>query len=92
MALRVCMVGMELANEILRKEGYSSFYEKELCVANTWFEKKKNRKIIYSMGGNEIKIDLVLAGTIIRKHLKDVKAIPGELQHWLVVTDIDKRK
>ena len=25
--------------------------EKELCVVNTWFEKKKQRKITYSMGG-----------------------------------------
>ena len=27
-----------------------------------------------------------------RKYLKDVKAIPWELQHRLVVTDIDKRR
>ena len=24
--------------------------EKKLCVANTWFEKKEQRKIAYSMG------------------------------------------
>ena len=35
--------------------------EKELCVANTWFEKEQ-RKITYSMGGNETEIDFVLVG------------------------------
>ena len=65
--------------------------EKELCVANTWFEKEQ-RKITYSMGGNETEIDFVLVGKNNRKYLKDVKAILWELQHRLVVTDIDKRK
>ena len=31
---------------------------KELCVANTWFEKNEQRKITYGMGGNETEIDL----------------------------------
>ena len=66
--------------------------EKELCVANTWFEKKKQRKIIFSMGGNEIKIDFVLVGKSNKNYLKDVKAIPCDLQHRLLVTDIAKRK
>ena len=66
--------------------------EKELRVANTWFEKKEERKITYSMGGNETDIDFVLVGKNNRKYLKDVKAIPWELQHRLVVTDIDKRR
>ena len=61
----------------------------EFCMANTWLQKK--RKIIYSMGGNEIEIGGVLAGTIIRKYLKDVKAISWELHHRLVVTDRDKK-
>ena len=37
-------------------------------------------------------IDFVLVSKNNRKYLKDVKAIPWELQHRLVVTDIDKRK
>ena len=29
-------------------------------MANTWFEKKEQRKITYSIGGNETEIDFVL--------------------------------
>ena len=50
--------------------------EKELWVANTWFEKKEQRKITYSMIRNETEIDFVLVGRNNRKYLKDVKAIP----------------
>ena len=32
MALRVCMVGMELAKEMLREEDYSNFVIKKSCV------------------------------------------------------------
>ena len=55
--------------------------EKKLCVANTWLEKKKQRKIlmIYSMGKNENEIVLELVGKNNTKYLKDVKAIPWEL-------------
>ena len=41
----------------------------------TWFEKKEQRKIAYSMGGNETEIDFVLVSKNNRKYLKDVKAI-----------------
>ena len=44
------------------------------------------------MGANEIEINFVLVGKSNRKYLKDVKAIPRELQHRLLVTDIDKSK
>ena len=44
------------------------------------------------MGGNKTEIDFVSVGKNNRKCLKDMKAIPWELQHRLVVTDIDKRK
>ena len=44
------------------------------------------------MVGNETVIDFVLVCKNNRKYIKDVKAISWELQHWLVVTDIDKRK
>ena len=43
--------------------------EKELCVANTWLEKKEQRKTMYSMGGNETEIDFVLVGKNNRKYL-----------------------
>ena len=44
--------------------------KKELCVANTWFKKKKQRKITYSIAGNEIEIDSVLVDKNNRKYLK----------------------
>lgn len=66
--------------------------EKELCVANTWFKKKEKRKVTFSAGGNETEIDFVLVSKEDRKFLRDVKVIPWELQHRLVVTDLDKKK
>ena len=66
--------------------------EKGLCVANTWFKKKEGRKITYRAGGNETEIDFVLVGRNHRKYLKDVKVIPGELQHGLVIVDIVGKK
>ena len=64
--------------------------EKELCVANTWFENEQ-RKITCSMGRNVTAIDFVLIGKNKRKYLKDVKAISWKLQQWLVATDRQKR-
>ena len=66
--------------------------EKELYVANTWFEKKGQRKTTYSVGGYETEIDFVLVGKSNRKCRKDVKVIPWKLQHQLLVTDMVKRK
>ena len=61
-------------------------------MANTWFEKKQKNKTACNICGNETESDFVLVSINDRKYLKDVKAIPWELQHRLVVTDIDKRK
>ena len=44
------------------------------------------------MCGNDTEIDFVLIDKNNRKCLKGVKAIPWELQHRLVVKDIDKRR
>ena len=55
MALKVCMVGMDLAKEMLMEE-LEFCDKKELCVANTWFGMKEQRQITYSMGGNETEI------------------------------------
>ena len=52
---------------MLREEEFSD--EKELWVANTWFEQEQ-RKITYSMSGNETKIDSVLVGKNNRKYSK----------------------
>ena len=66
--------------------------EKELYVANTWFRKGEKRKVTYSAGENDLEIDFVLVGKGNREHLIDVKVIPGELQHRLVVVDLVKKK
>ena len=46
----------------------------------------------YSSGGNDAKIDFVLVGKEKRKYLRDVKIIPRELQHRLVVLDVEEQK
>ena len=66
--------------------------KKELCVANTWFEKEKQRKIKYGMGENKTEIDFALVSITNREYLEDVKAIPRQLQHRLVAVDKDKKK
>ena len=63
-----------------------------MCVANTWFRKGEERKVTYSVGENESKIDVLLMGNGNRKYLRDVKVLPGELQHRLVVMDLVKKK
>ena len=66
--------------------------ERELCVANTWFKKTDKRKITFKSGNNKSEIDFILVSKENRKHLKDVKVIPWDLQHQLLVADVDKRK
>ena len=46
----------------------------------------------YSSGGNDTEIDLVLVRKEKRKYVRDVKVIPGELQHRLVVVDVEEQK
>ena len=65
--------------------------QKELCVANTWYKKNK-RKVTNSSGGNDTEIDFVLVGKEKRKYLRDVKAVPGELQHRLMEVDVKEQK
>ena len=45
--------------------------EKELCVANTWFRKRKKRKVTYSTGENGTETDFLLVGKENRKYLRD---------------------
>ena len=65
--------------------------ERELCVANTWLKKTDKSKITCSAGGCATEIDFVLVGGKYRKYIRDVKVIPWELQHRLVVVDLDKK-
>ena len=46
----------------------------------------------YSSGGNDTETDFVLVGKEKRKYLRDVKVIPEELQHRLVVVDVAEQK
>ena len=64
--------------------------QKDLCVSNTRFKKKEKRKVIYSLGDNETEIDFALVEKESIKFLKNVKVIPWELQHRLVVVDVKK--
>ena len=61
-------------------------------MANTWFKKTNIRKITFKSGNNESEIDFILVSKENRKFLKDVKVIPWELQHRLLVADVDQRK
>ena len=45
---------------------------------------------MYSSDDNKTEIDFVLVEKESRKFFKDVKAIPWELQHRLVVVDVKK--
>ena len=65
--------------------------QRELSVANTWFNMTDKRKTTYSAGECETENDFVLAGEKYRKYIRDVKVIPWELQHRLAVVDLDKR-
>ena len=65
--------------------------EKELCVSNTWLKREEKRKVTFRMGENKTKIDLVLTKKEHPWFIQNVKKIPGELQHVLVIADIDKK-
>ena len=66
--------------------------EMELCVANRSYKKTDKRKIIFKSGNNESEIDFILVSKENRKYLKNVKVIPQELQHRLLVAKVDERK
>ena len=61
-------------------------------MANTWFRKGEKRNVTYSAGGNEPEIDFILVGNGNRKYVRDMKVIPGDLRHRLVVMDLVKKK
>ena len=53
---------------------------------------EKGKRVKLSTAENELEIDFVLVGKGNRKYLRDVKVIPGELQHRLVVIDLVEKK
>ena len=60
-------------------------------MENTWFKKTDKRKITYSAGGCGTEIDFALVGEKYRKSISDVKVISWELQHRMVVVDLDEK-
>ena len=87
--LKVYTGGMVLGKKCRRLLEFCD--EKELCASNTCFYKAGKRKITYSAGGCGTEIDFVLVGKKYKKYVRDVKLIPCELQHKLVVVDQKKR-
>ena len=65
--------------------------EKELCVAHM-VQKRGQEENDIGTGENELEIDFILVGKGNRKYVRDVKVIPRELQHRLVVVDLVKKK
>ena len=66
--------------------------ERELGVANTWFDKTDKRNITYSAGGCETEIEFVLVAEKYTKCTWDVKVILWKLLHRPVVVDLDKKR
>ena len=64
--------------------------ESSMVVGNTWF--KNRRKATFQSGDAETQIDFMLVAKEWRKKIQNVKVIPGELQHSLVVMDVTKLK
>ena len=65
--------------------------EKDLCVGNSWFKKKGNRKVTFNGGCSGTEIDFVLMKKRQRKFLMDINIIGGELQHKLLKVVLDRR-
>ena len=61
-------------------------------MSNTWFKREEKRKVTFRMGENETEIDFVLIEKEHQRFVQNMKAIPGEFQHALVIADIDRRK
>ena len=66
--------------------------EKHLCIANTCSRFADKKKITYGSGCNESEIDICIIGKVDRWFLKNVKVISRELQHSLMVADVDKKQ
>ena len=65
---------------------------KHLCIANTWLRKADKKKITFGSGCNEMETGICIIGKLDRKFLKNVIVISRELQHNLVVDDVDKKQ
>ena len=61
-------------------------------MSNTWFTREENRMVTFRIAENEKKFVFVLTLKKQQRSMQNVKAIPVEFQHALVVADIDKKK
>ena len=60
----------------------------DLVIGNILFTKRNNHLITYASGDHETHVDYILFCKRLRKHIRDVKVIPGEeclTQHRLLV-------
>ena len=60
-------------------------------MSNTWSKREVERKVTFRMGENKTEIDMLIKKEY-QGFIQNVKAIPGEFQHALVIANIDKRK
>lgn len=90
--MRMSMKEKELGREMWMERFCSSFVMKRSCAWQMRFRKGERWKVTYGAGENELEIDFVLVGKGNRMYLRDVKVIPGELLHRLVVVDLVKKK
>ena len=65
--------------------------KKSCAYQKLGFIRKRKGKITFNAGGCKTEIDFVLMGEKYRKYSRDAKVIQWELQHRLVVVDLDKK-
>ena len=61
-------------------------------MSSTWSKREEKRKVTFRIGGNETEIDFVFAMKEYRRFIQNVRAIPEDFQHALVVENVDKKK
>ncbi|ESN98957.1 hypothetical protein HELRODRAFT_67113 [Helobdella robusta] len=63
-----------------------------MVVGNTWLTREPARLITYRSGEYRTMIDYILIRAKPRKYVRNVKAIPGMLQHSMVVMDVASKE
>ena len=64
---------------------------KESCAWQTLGSKRRTKGKLLKVPVDVKQIDFVLVGEKYRKYVRDVKVVPWELQHRLVIVDLDKK-
>ncbi|ESO04137.1 hypothetical protein HELRODRAFT_184255 [Helobdella robusta] len=63
-----------------------------MVVGDTWFTREPARLITYRSGEHRSMIDYILVRAKNKKCVRNVKAIPGMLQHSMVVMDVASKE